>query len=76
MTSHSTPNKYEVFLSVAEVFTVIHALEILVLVYIHVGLQVERGVRAGMCVYTCVHARQLFKLIALAHKTFWICLHS
>lgn len=76
MTSHSTPNKYEVFISVAREFTIISALEISLLLYIYVGLQAEGCEQVCVCTHACACKRTLFKLIALAHKTFWICLHS
>lgn len=74
MTSNFTPNKYEVFISVARAFTIISASEKLLLLHIYVWYR-QKGV-AATCAYSCVHARELLKLIALAHKTFWICLHS
>lgn len=54
MTLHSTPNKYEVSVSVAEAFTIISSLEILVLVSIYVGVQVEECEQVSVCTRVCM----------------------
>lgn len=59
ITFHSTPNKYEVFISVARAFTIISALETLLLLYIYVGVQAEGCEQVCVCTHVWACKRTL-----------------